>query len=49
MDVYADFENVTMNPEVLQLESNASPRYPEQYTQQALKIILPTIGVHAQF
>ena len=50
MDVYADFENLTLNPEVVQLESAATLSSPTAVTQQeSLKLILPTIGVHAQF
>src|SRR6185312_6078991 len=49
MDLYADFENVTLNPEVVQLQSVASPSAPMAVNQGALKLILPTIGLHAQF
>ncbi|HVY39149.1 MAG TPA: carboxypeptidase regulatory-like domain-containing protein [Polyangia bacterium] len=49
MDLYADFENVTLNPEVLQLESAGTPASPMAVNQEGLKIILPTVGVHAQF
>jgi hypothetical protein len=49
MDVYADVENLTLNPEVVQLQSVATPSMPGGFAQQSLKIILPTVGVHAQF
>ncbi|HSS39587.1 MAG TPA: hypothetical protein VLT58_12540, partial [Polyangia bacterium] len=49
MDLYADFENVTLNPEILQLQSASTPGSPMAVNQEGLKIILPTIGVHAQF
>jgi TonB dependent receptor len=49
MDVYADFENLTMNPEILQLQSASTQAAPMAVEQEGLKIILPTIGVHAQF
>ncbi len=49
LDLYADFENVTLNPEVLQLESASTPSSPMAVRQDVLKIILPTVGVHAQF
>ena len=49
MDLYADFENVTLNPEVLQLQSASTPSAPFAVNPESLKIILPTVGVHAQF
>ncbi len=49
MDLYADFENVTLNPEVLQLQSASTPASPMAVNREALKVILPTVGVHAQF
>ncbi len=49
MDLYADFENVTLNPEIVQLQSAGSPTSPMAVSPEALKLILPTIGVHAQF
>ena len=49
MDLYADFENVTLTPEVVQLQSAATPSDPMAVSQGVLKLILPTIGVHAQF
>jgi hypothetical protein len=49
MDLYADFENVTLNPEILQLQSVATPASPMAVQQEGLRIILPTVGVHAQF
>ena len=50
MDVYADFDNVTLNPEVLQLDA-----IPDSKTggmtiwQDRVNLVLPTIGLHAQF
>ena len=50
MDLYADFENVTLNPEVLQLQSEVNPATGQTTVlQQSVKLILPTIGLHAQF
>jgi hypothetical protein len=49
MDLYADFENVTLNPEVVQLQSIGTPADPTAVSQEGLKIILPTVGIHAQF
>ena len=49
MDLYADFENITLDREVVQLQSVATPMDPMGVSQQGLKIILPTVGVHAQF
>jgi hypothetical protein len=50
MDVYADFANVTLNPEVLQLDYiyTSTPGQSPIY-QDRIKLILPTIGLHAQF
>ena len=50
LDLYADFENVTLNPETLQLMAEVNPATGEtSVEQQGVKLILPTIGVHAQF
>ncbi len=49
MDLYADFENVTLNPEVVQLQSMPTPSAPMAVGKEALRLILPTIGIHAQF
>jgi hypothetical protein len=50
MDLYADFANVTLEPEVLQLDA-VYQGYPEGTTvgQDRIKLVLPTIGLHAQF
>jgi hypothetical protein len=50
MDVYADVANATLDPEVLQLTAGVDPvtHQPTIQTGQIL-LILPTIGLHAQF
>jgi hypothetical protein len=50
MDVYADFANVTLEPEVLQLDA-VYGGYGGQPTvvQDRIRVVLPTIGLHAQF
>jgi hypothetical protein len=50
MDVYADFANVTLEPEVLQLDA-VYAGYGGQTTvvQDRIRLVLPTIGLHAQF
>jgi len=50
MDVYADFANITLEPEVLQLDAVYSG-YPSQMmvAQDRIRLVLPTIGLHAQF
>jgi outer membrane receptor protein involved in Fe transport len=50
MDVYADFANVTLEPEVLQLDAVYDP-YTGGTTigQDRIKLVLPTVGLHAQF
>jgi hypothetical protein len=50
MDLYADFANVTLEPEVLQLDAVYNG-YPNGTTvgQDQIKLVLPTIGLHAQF
>ena len=50
MDVYADFANVTLDPEVLQLDYvYTSTPGGNMIDQDVVKLILPTIGLHAQF
>ena len=50
MDVYADFANVTRNPEVLQLDSiYDSNTGGMKIWQDRINLVLPTIGLHAQF
>jgi hypothetical protein len=50
MDLYADFANVTLDPEVLQLDSVYDPRTGGATVQQdRIRLILPTVGLHAQF
>ena len=50
MDVYADFANVTLDPEVLQLDYvYTSTPGGNMIQQDTIKLILPTIGLHAQF
>jgi hypothetical protein len=50
MDVYADFANVTLEPEVLQLDAvNEGPMGSTVVFQDRIKLVLPTIGLHAQF
>ena len=50
MDLYADFANVTLDPEVLQLDAVYDP-YTGGTTiaQDRIKLVLPTVGLHAQF
>ncbi len=51
MDLYADFANVTLEPEILQLDSlnvYDSAGHPT-VQQDRIKLILPTVGLHAQF
>jgi hypothetical protein len=48
MDVYADFANVTLDPEVLQLDYAGYSGGP-RVVQDRIKLVLPTIGLHAQF
>jgi hypothetical protein len=49
MDLYADFENITLNNEPVQLESIQYYGQQPSVAQQNFRIILPTIGVHGQF
>ena len=50
MDVYADFANVTRDPEVLQLDSvYDSDTGGRKIWQDRINLVLPTIGLHAQF
>ena len=50
MDVYADFANVTRDPEVLQLDSvYDSNTGGMKIWQDKINLVLPTIGLHAQF
>ncbi len=50
MDVYADFANVTLEPEVLQLDAVYNGYGGGQsIVQDRIRIVLPTIGLHAQF
>ncbi|HEX3906084.1 MAG TPA: TonB-dependent receptor plug domain-containing protein [Polyangia bacterium] len=48
MDVYADFANVTLDPEVLQLDAVYGSGN-MAVAQDRIKLVLPTIGLHAQF
>ncbi len=50
MDVYADFANVTRDPEVLQLDAVNDPAMGGRTVwQDRINLVLPTIGLHAQF
>jgi hypothetical protein len=50
MDVYVDLANVTRNPEVLQLDAVYDPSTNGTIVaQDQIKLVLPTIGLHAQF
>ena len=51
MDVYADLANVTRNPEVLQLDAvnDSSPGGGTTIWRDQIKLVLPTVGLHAQF
>ena len=52
MDLYADFANVTLEPEVLQLDAVYdfdSSMGGTKVAQGRIKLVLPTVGVHAQF
>jgi hypothetical protein len=49
MDLYADFANVTLEPEVLQLDAVYDGSYGTMVAQDRIKLVLPTIGLHAQF
>ena len=50
MDVYADFANVTHDPEVLQLDSVYDSKTGGMMIHQdRINLVLPTIGLHAQF
>jgi hypothetical protein len=50
MDLYADFANVTLDPEVLQLDSVVINSAGQMAVEQdRIKLILPTVGLHAQF
>ena len=49
MDVYADFANVTLEPEVLQLDAVNSYTDGTTIQQDRIKLVLPTVGLHAQF
>jgi len=49
MDLYADFENITLNNEPVQFEAFQTYNGPPTVVQESFRIILPTIGVHGQF
>ena len=49
MDVYADFANVTRNPEVLQVDAVPDGYGGMTVARDQVKLVLPTIGLHAQF
>jgi hypothetical protein len=50
LDVYVDFANVTYDREVLQLTSVYDPMTQRASIEaESIQIILPTIGLHAQF
>jgi hypothetical protein len=50
MDLYADFANVTLDPEVLQLDAvYDSTTGGTTVAEDRIKLILPTVGLHAQF
>jgi hypothetical protein len=50
MDLYADFANVTHDPEVLQLDSVYDPKTGGMMiAQDRINLTLPTVGLHAQF
>ena len=50
MDVYADFANVTRDPEVLQLDAIYDSKTGGMTIwQDRINLVLPTIGLHAQF